>query len=429
DVGLRNWAIPGLFAGMLKLSAALGVTDVQARRVAVAIPQFMLHGAMLWATWQLAARRIEAKAAGWAVAVVGTYPLVLFFAGRTMSESLSAALLVCAFERLDAATTAPSMRPAFVGGLLLGLAQIARPGTAAFIIPALLLLAVMRRFSVLAWCIAGGALAALGLGVLDRVTWGASLPTPRFGGWWHSLFEYVDYNLVSGKASQQFGAEPAWFYLVRLFVPAAPALLLWRKLPALRAWLPLGSSLAYVAAVSLTPHKEDRFLYPALVVLTVTAAPAAGVWIDEVFKRKRAALHAVVLTAGVVATLVLLVQPTGFTPQRPELFRLTVRASREGTGLIIMNEGLWGAGGDFYAGGSNAVFGAKDRTPHPEHLWCTCDYPGEGCFQLAAQTPAINRAIFMDPHDERRTSATLAEFQRIGFHEVARDGDGHYLAR
>jgi GPI mannosyltransferase 3 len=437
--GLRNWFIPGLFSLLLRACEAIGVTDVQGRRFVLALPQAGLHLAMLGAVWRFSARRLSHAAAHpstasrFAVLLIALNPLVIFFAGRTMSESFSAALLVWGLERLDDVDD-HRWHVGFLGGVLLGLAEVTRYGSAAVIVPALVVLAATRRFRVLALCVVGGALVALGLGLLDRLTWGATLPSARLGGWWHSLLEYVDYNIISGK-SASFGTSPWFFYLPRLlFAPVGLlGLALWRWDKAARAWLFAVPALVYVISISITPHKEDRFLYPALVLLCVAAAPAVaraaitGVplaprWLSGRIGRALAGV-------AVIASLAVLVVTSELKPTRPELFRLTTRASREGTGLIVMNEGLWGAGGAFFMNGSNVFFRSQEPRPTSTRWWCTCDFPEEACLQVAAQTALLNRAIFMDPHDPPRTERSLKAFEALGFSVVDKDGDGFYLVR
>jgi hypothetical protein len=101
QVGLRNWAVPGMLALLLELCSRLGIDDPQAHRAVLEIPQYLLHVAMLAAVFRMSARRIGPERALWSSALVGSYGVVLHFAGRTMSESYSAAFLVWAFERLD----------------------------------------------------------------------------------------------------------------------------------------------------------------------------------------------------------------------------------------------------------------------------------------------------------------------------------------
>ncbi len=427
QVGLRNWFVPGLFSWLLKLSDALGLHDVQARRALLELPQYALHAGMLAAVFRFAARRVSVGGARLALWLVGLYPVLVWFGGRTMGESLSAALLVWGLERLDLAHD-PAVGPghlrgaALLGGALLGLAEVTRYGSAAIIVPAMLWLLVQRRWSVFGWAAAAGLAVAFALGLLDRVTW---------GDWFHSLRQYLDFNVFSGRAEQQFGAAP-W----HVDSPGWPA---WAKLPwyaagfvvapwalagagrwlsparrAERAWLFVVPAAVYVAAISATPHKELRFVYPALLVLTVAFAPSCGEWLRSlpaapVFARASAA-------ALLAATAALFVVPTPFDVQRPEQFQFTVRASRGATGFVLVNDGVWGSGGFFYLG---------QNVP-----WCTCDEPTQPCFQAAAHDARFNRGIYWkDTSNDARNQATIGAFVAAGFRLVDSRGDGVYFER
>ena len=87
---------------------------------------------------------------------------------------------------------------------MLGLAVVARDGSAAAVIGAMVWLLVRKRFSDFALAAAGGLVVALALGALDWVAWGAPF---------HSLRAYFDFNVFSGKAAQQFGSDPFTVYL------------------------------------------------------------------------------------------------------------------------------------------------------------------------------------------------------------------------
>jgi hypothetical protein len=291
----------------------------------------------------------------------------------------------------------------------------------------------------------GGAAVALALGLLDKLTWGAVLPTARWGGWWHSLQEYVDYNLVSGKSQQSFGASPWHFYLPRLLAPVGLAgVVLWRWAPAARAWLFVVPGLAYVVSVSATPHKEERFLYPALVLFTIAGAPALAQVLARALGRAvtlpapwmEGALGKALVATAVLVSLPPALPPSvfpellqGFRPQRAEQFRLAARASREGTGLVLLPEGLWGSPGSFWMNGSNLMFRGSERAPTNTRVWCTCDFPEDPCFQFAAQNAVINRGILMLPLDPERLERSKAAFERAGFALADRDGDGLYFVR
>ena len=405
DVGLRNWAVPGLLAGLLRLCTALGIDDVWVRRGVLSIPSLVLHAAALLAVFRFSARRLDATLAAWCTALVGTAPVVLLFANRTLSESFSGALLLIAFERLDAAEL-EGRKVAFVSGVLFGLAEVARYGTAPFILVVLAWLAA-RRSALLLPLVAGGGVIALALGVLDASTWGVTLESPRLGGFWHSLLEYTDFNIVKGKAGG-FGRSPWWAYLPALGVIwVAPCLVGWRWNERLRASLPLIASLVYLGSITSVPHKEDRFVYPAALVMLMVSAPAF-VWLAA---RLSARLPGPAVIAATLLSVPLV--PDGLLPKGSELIELTVRAQREGSGLLIVQAGLWGSGGSFFARGSNLMRLGDDVRPTATRRWCTADDAGDPCFARAIADESVRRAIVLDP-----TAATTLALTNAGFRQT-----------
>jgi GPI mannosyltransferase 3 len=399
--GLRNWAMPGLAAWLLRLADVLGLTHPVAYRTLIAVPQVALHGWMLWAAYRYAERRAGRSGGLFALLAVGLYGPVLVFAGRTLGESLSTAFLVVALEALE--RTERPVRAGLVGGLALGLAVVARYGSAVVVLAALVWLVAAWRWRVLAFACLGGLLVALGLGALDWATWGKPF---------HSFFAYVDFNVLSGQAARQFGASPPGFYLGP-FLSGLP-LWFWAVVPQglsslrrrLAIPLPLFCAVAYLFATTTTAHKEERFLYPALVLLTLAAAPAlAALVLGRESARSKWGLGAVALASTLLAG--------HFFPPvdlRGDQFRAIVTATRgEGArGLLIVNEGLWGAGGFFYIG---------KNIP-----WSTCDWPHDANFQAAMRDRRFNRAVTFE-------GRALAELQSAGFRVVGRVGRETVLAR
>lgn len=454
--GIRNYAVPMLFSALFKAGDALGLSSVMARRVLAELPQFLLHVAMLGAVWRLSMRRLGAPLARYALWLVALYAPLVWFGGRTMSESFSTAFLVWGLERLDA-EDGGALGWTW-GGALLGLGQVTRYGSAAVIVPAMVWLLVARRWRPFAFATLGGLIAAFGLGLLDQLTWGE---------WFHSLIHYVRFNLVSGAAAAQFGAEPWWMYVPKLLLPPfafvglsfgvrrdrwlKPALGLFAfavflavvsaLVPAMRAgsaafgllgagalgWLLLerdtprpslliASALGYGVILSATAHKEDRFLYPALVLLTVAATPAFVGWAAEAWKSGTVRRAAAIALAA--AGLIYFVVPTPYDVQRKEQFQLVVKANQGMTGLVIMNEGMWGSPGFFYVG---------QNLP-----WCPCDFPRDGCFQYAARDPRFNRGVYWSNGGEAekpRDESSKAAFEAAGFHLVEQRGQASLFER
>ena len=400
QAGIRNWAVPLLFSWLLRGSELLGIRHPQAYRAVLEIPQYGLQVWMLAATFRYAYRRVGEVGGRWAVLAVGLYGPVLVFAGRTLGESFSAAFLVLALERLD--RTERIGRHAFLAGLALGLAFVTRYGSAVFIAAVFAWLLVLRRWRALIWTGAGGALVLLGLGALDWATWGRPF---------HSFLGYARFNLLSSRAADAFGALPASYYLpvlaiaIPLWAWPGIALAIKREHPRVPLWLFCAST--YLVALACTAHKEQRFIYPALVLIAFGSAP-------EVFRALReiqnARLRRSMLAAACMVGIAVCLFPTELTAKRVGQFQAIVKATRspQATGLLIVNEGLWGAGGYFYIG---------KNIP-----WMTCDWPADGAFQLAMRDRRFNRAV---TYEERAVS----EMQSSGFRVVDRVGRATILER
>jgi hypothetical protein len=445
-----------LFSALFKAGDLVGLSSSMARRVLVEIPQYFLHLAMLAAVWRLAARRVSAPMARACVWLVALYGPIVWFGGRTMSESFSTAFLVWGLERLDDQEGKP-LHWAW-GGALLGFAQVTRYGSAAVIMPAMVWLLATRRWKTFALAASGGLVVALGLGLLDKLTWGE---------WFHSLIHYVRFNVTSGQAAAQFGAQPWWLYVFRFLLPPfafvglffatrrdrwlQPAVVvlllavalaaLGTRFPALAAASPyfgllgavalgflllerntkkptifFAAGLGYTVILSATAHKEDRFLYPALVLFTVGAVPTFVAWAAEMWSRRQA--HRVAVSTLALSGLAFFIFPSPFDVQRKEQFQLTAKASQGATGFVLMNEGMWGSPGFFYLG---------KNIP-----WCPCDFPQDGCFQLAARDARFNRGIYVSNGSEAekpRDAQSKAAFEAAGFHVVEQRGHATLFER
>jgi hypothetical protein len=406
QLGLRNWALPGFFAGLLEVCRALGIDDPQARRAVLELPQYALHLASLGAVYRLVRRRqpgacngdvsrdstpasgqggVAPSAARLAPfadrALLGVLPIALYapvlhYAGRTLGESISTGLLLWGLERIDA----PERRTwshAFAG-LLLGLAVVVRYGSLAIVAAALVWLLASRRLRGAIAVLCGGALVAVLLGVLDAHSWG----TP-----FHSLVRYFEFNVQSGDAARHFGAEPWWFYLPWLLACTLPwvwpvlAVAGYRRRRRRRrqacdepSRLFLWCSGAYLIAISTAAHKELRFLYPAVVLLAAGTAPAFARQLGRLSPLRRGLLLVTCLALG----LGLLGFDTQFRPRRTEQFRMFVKAARSGSGVVLLHSGQWGAPGYFYAG----------ETP-----WVLCPTARDPCLARALADPRFDRVV------------------------------------
>lgn len=377
--GLRNWLVPGFFGQCLKLAAALGIDDPQARRAVIAFTQYVLYALSLGALYRLVRRRLPASLAHaepWSLAgvtLLALYAPTLQFACRTLSESVSAALLLWGFERADLRPARP--RVYVLAGLLIGLAVVARYGSIVFAFAIMVYLLATRRVRDAAFVALGGALAACVLGLLDWRTTGVPFS---------SLVKYFDFNVFSGKAGREFGQQPWWFlwsWGARALPAWAWAALLVAAYRAIRhkrftgpiALLAVPSVL-YLVALSFPGLKEERFLYPVLVMLIAATAPA---WIAELSALPRA-VGASLLMLSLASSLSLLAFETRFQPRATEQFRLFVKGVQTGTGVVLTHSGYWGTPSDFFAAG---------------RPWVLCGTPKDGCTRLALRNQRFNRIV------------------------------------
>jgi GPI mannosyltransferase 3 len=266
--GARSWLLPGAMAGLWRLAAALGVESSLTLVGLARLCMTLASGASIWLTARLAERLAGARA-GWVAALVlSIFPLSVVLGYRALSETASAPLValsaLCVLQR--------SRSGAALAGAAIALACLLRYQNGLFVPTfALWVWSMQRGRGVLAFLTAGAACGLAG-GLLDWVTWGAPF---------HSLITYVRFNLVESGAST-FGVAPFWFYARATWDSTGPPLLVFASLAAVGAARAPGLGLGafvYVLAHSLVPHKELRFLLPALPAL----AALTGIGAERVY--------------------------------------------------------------------------------------------------------------------------------------------------
>ena len=272
QLGMRSWLLPGLIAGLIELARLVG--DGPEYYLPVIATAFGLLASGPVVCCFLWARRwfglAGAVAAAGAVAIA---PELVYFGARALSEVVAAHLLVIGCYLLDPGSPAESRRRLFAAGLLFGLVCLLRIQLA----PAAALIVLSSvwghwRARVPAIVAGGLAIVALGAG-LDWLTLGAPMA---------SLWRNVLYNLFYG-VSTEFGIEPWSYYLlgeVGLWGGGALALLLLAALGARRLPSLFAAAATIVAVHSCIAHKEYRFIYPALLLLTILAGIGIAQLID-----------------------------------------------------------------------------------------------------------------------------------------------------
>lgn len=290
--GARNWALPGVVAGVLSLARAVGLDSPAEYLAAVRVFFVALSALTAWGIFRLArAYGAEELAAAAGASVFALAGPIVYFGHRAMSETASALPVVFGLALAVEATDREKWRARlWAGASLLGIAVLLRLQNGVFCLGLLGILAGRRK-----WRLAAEAFAVLCgwafvYGLLDKLTW---------GGWFHSAFKYLQFNVVEGKAAQ-WGTAPFLWYLD----------VLWRAMPAVAVALAFGllcslrrapglalTAFAFFLLHAWTPHKELRFLLPMLPVVCALAAIGLS-WLSQTLDGRWLSAGAAVLVAA-----------------------------------------------------------------------------------------------------------------------------------
>ncbi|WP_018611429.1 hypothetical protein [Segetibacter koreensis] len=116
-----------------------------------------------------------------------------------------------------------------------------------------------------------------------------------YGQWVFTPYRYFYVNIIEGKANS-FGISPWWTYIVLLMLAAIPFasfllfLLFVKGLTIYKNPYALGS-LFFIVAHSLVGHKEERFIFPVILVMVYLAAEAYDKSPSLAAKLKAAVTH------------------------------------------------------------------------------------------------------------------------------------------
>jgi GPI mannosyltransferase 3 len=264
-VGIRSWLVPGLFAGLMESGRLIGDRPVS---IDLPVTLFMIAASLapvicayFWG------RRWHG---GWGGIVAGGIAAIwidlLYMAGHTLTEILAADGLTVALYLGLPGTMPIARRRLFAAGALLGLTFVLRFHLApALLVAAFGICGIRQGFARWRILIGGASLPLLLSGILDWATLGAPFQSVWLNIW---------INLGAG-VSAEAGTSP-WTTLLLLpagiwglggfAVVAAMAAVGARRVPLL-LWVALAIFLTH----SLVPHKEYRFIYPAIPLLVILA--------------------------------------------------------------------------------------------------------------------------------------------------------------
>jgi hypothetical protein len=205
--------------------------------------------------------------------VAATWYEIVYYAGRPLSEAVATTALIIA---LSLASMPQPTRSRLMGiGACLGLVLMLRIQLA----PALLVAACLigrLSFRERWWPMAlGGAIPVLLFAASDWLYWGNPVA---------STLTNVRVQLLENKASS-FGVMPPDWYLTTVATvwgkAAWPVLLALIALRVRNSFLWIAVALVILATHSLVPHKEYRFVFPALACLIVTAAMGSADLVEK----------------------------------------------------------------------------------------------------------------------------------------------------
>jgi phosphatidylinositol glycan class B len=258
--GARSWTLPGFIAFWMGLGKLVGWNQPE-QYVRLVKVVFAVLGALTGLSVYALGRSLNVRP--W-LASVGACAFwlaapAIYFGFRPMSETLSA--LFVGLGMAWVLSDSGRRNLVFWGAAFLAFSVFLRLHNAILCVAVLVWLSWRRRWSALEDV--GGVffLGALGFGLLDKLTW---------GGWFHSAFVYLRFNLIEGRAS--IWGEAPWTYYPRTFFTSMPALAMASTLGVVLALVLTKDSrvralfatvVVFVLVHILVPHKEYRFLFAA----------------------------------------------------------------------------------------------------------------------------------------------------------------------
>jgi GPI mannosyltransferase 3 len=261
--GIRSWALPGLFAGLIELSKLWGrMPDNYLAIIHIIMDLVSLIPVACGFLWGL--RVFGLSGAILVGFVTSTWADLIYFAPHTLTEVAAGNVLALALYLAYPNGLEVGAKRLFAAGLVFGLAFALRFHLAPAIAVAVACVCgfhVRRRWIPL---LVGASIPVLASGLLDALTW--QYP-------FQSIWLNIWVNLYEGIADQQ-GVLP-WYYIPAFlgyfwggafsFIIVL-ALLGGRRLPLL-----LGVALTILMMHSLIGHKHYRFVYPALPLIAILA--------------------------------------------------------------------------------------------------------------------------------------------------------------
>lgn len=292
---VRSWLLPGFIAGVTWL--ATRVSEAPRFYVgAVHLAMAALSLVVVWVGFQWGERRGGLRGAVLTGLLAAVWFEFVYFGSRTLTEMAAGHLLPLGIWLIWPAGPTDDRKRLLWGGLVLGFVVLLRlqlsPGVAVAALWA------GRTHFRTRWLpiAAGGGLAMVLGGIVDAIT--LSYPL-------QSLYTNFYVNTVENRASR-FGVSPWHWYFGAIVENWRATLLV--IVPLCLVALRRDAILAAVAGAivfshMLVPHKEYRFIYPAVVLLVILAglgATRVAEWATERLPRRWPRLAPIALAACVL---------------------------------------------------------------------------------------------------------------------------------
>lgn len=290
--GLRNWALPGFFAAVMRLTAWMAAGSAGYLR-AITVLLAALSLTVVWVAFRWGARLFGAMAGIAAAATCALWYDLVYYGPKPLYEVIAAHLLVASLYL--GYWSDHSSRPArlLACGILLGVAVGLRVQLAPAVLVALVFICYRLPRRQRTPLLLGGALTFLAFGLLDAVTW--SHPFVSYYG-------LAQVNLVAGKAAH-YGVAPWDWYLGQL-LPRVGWLLPFSVLGTRRSPMLAAVAGAVLATHSVIAHKEYRYVYPAVVLIVFLGAlgvAEAVAWCQRRSQRAGVAIAIAVISVALVS--------------------------------------------------------------------------------------------------------------------------------
>ncbi|MEO1174534.1 MAG: hypothetical protein AAFX94_21140, partial [Myxococcota bacterium] len=257
--GIRSHLIPRTIQGLLLSARALGLSDPVAQLRFIYVVVGTYSSLLIPATWFLC-RRMSPRARLIATWLAATHFLLPYAGTRLLLEGVAMVPLTFGFAFL---VGEPRSRDVFYAGVLIGLACWVRYQVGVMGLAAAAVLA-FRDLRAVGWLALGAAVAVTVQGIFDVATFGSFLGPVRGN---------IAANLAPHEGLTRSGPFSYLFFWLVLTVPPLSVVLLPLLFKAARQTPMLSIPwLAFVLFHSAVPHKEERFMLPALPLFVVLLA-------------------------------------------------------------------------------------------------------------------------------------------------------------